>query len=327
MQYEKSKILFTFGCFLKKLRFRLMNKNQKIFGGVILVLLVIGGLCYAFYEKGKNDEKKTTKKKDSKDREDIKKNSKRIGEIEKTVAKVFKDNPTADVNSTIGHLAQERKDLFQSQKIRVIQASLKRGSEDALKALHENETSFNPEAVSDLIENSVETTLSNENVSNTDNIIPTQSSDSIPQPKKADSKELASEEELGRKLISALGQKELEEDLWKFHSKNSKGEYILGYEETKELISNICYHDSSKPTGKVFETKHERAFTLPYLMFQIYDRHKLDDNAAPQFAKVLIDNTYYYKGRIAKSIISNWGRKGKDKLRSELVANPHIILI
>jgi len=299
-----------------------MNKNQKIIGGVILVIIIVGGLCYAFYEKGKRDKKNTTN-----NRRDIKKNSKRIEQIEHVVNKAFKKNPNADANSTIGHLAQDRKDLFQGQKIKVVEAKPKKGAEDTLRALLEQKAPPTPEAVSDLIENPIETTLPNENVSNTDNTIPAQSSDSVFHPEEADPEELASAEEMRRKLSSALGQKELETDLWKFHSKNSKGVYILGYEETKELVSNICYHYPGKSTGRVFETKHERTYTLPYLMYQIYDRHKLNKNEAHKFAQVLVDNILYYQGKTAGSIVSNWNKKGKDKLRSELVANPHIVLI
>ncbi len=299
-----------------------MNKNQKIISGVVLVIIIVGGLCYAFYEKGKRDEKKTAK-----NRSDIKKNSKRIEQIEQVVNKAFKENPNADANSTIGHLAQDRKDLFQGQKIKVVEANPKKGAEDTLRALLKQEAPLTPEAVSDLIENPIETTLPNENVSNTDNTIPAQSSDSVFQPKGVDPEALASAEEMRRKLSSALGQKELEADLWKFHSKNSEGEYILGYEETKELVSNVCYHYSSKPTGRVFETNHKRAYTLTFLMYQIYDRHKLDKNEAVKFAQILVDNILYYHGKTADSIVSNWNKKGKGKLRSELVANPHIVLI
>lgn len=299
-----------------------MNKNQKFFGGVLVIVVVIG-LCIFFYNKGKKDQKRST----NGSNKGIKKNSKRIDELERVVSEAIKENPDTDITSTIEQLARERKDLFEEQQFRVIKANPKKGAEDTLRAFLEKEKHPSPEAVSDLIEEPIESLLANEEEMDNEITKPSQDSDQVISPEETNEREVASEEEMKRRLVSALGPKELENDLWKFHSKNSKGEYILEYKETKELVSNICYHYPGKSTGRVFETKHERAYTLPYLMFQIYDRHKLNKNEAHKFAQVLVDNISYYKGKTAESIVSNWNKIGKGKLRSELVANPHIVLI
>ena len=77
----------------------------------------------------------------------------------------------------------------------------------------------------------------------------------------------------------------------------------------------------------MFFAKIERAYTLSFLMHQIYNKHKFDNNTALKFAQILVDNITQYKNKTAKSIVKNWGKPGTDKLRSELESNPYIILI
>lgn len=293
-----------------------MNKNQKIIAIVVSIILV-AGFCYYVIKVHKNGK-------------DIKNNKKAIKKVEEKLSEQAQKNPSASIPYTFGQLTKNNKELFNDQSIRVYGAKIREGGEASLreiaKDVKDEKESIRPESISDFIETPIEAISSNEDKLEIE-IEPSQNSDQVLPPKETSTQKLANEEEMRKKIPSCLGQKELENDLWKFHAKNSKGEYILEFEEVKELILNICYYCPDKPTGKMFSAKIERVYTLPYLMFQIYNKHKFNNNTALKFAQILVDNITQYKDKTAKSIVKNWGKPGNGKLRSELESNPYIILI